>query len=87
MQMGAAPSTMPTLRTSTTGNGCIQSNREAGQIMNKTVQIKVKHNYGSQALYPHNEAARTFANLAWTKKSHIPECSINSLRDEGCSTV
>ena len=35
--------------------------------MNKTVQIKVKHNYGSQALYPHNEAARTFANIAGTK--------------------
>ena len=35
--------------------------------MKPTVQLKVKNNYGNQALYPHNEAARTFAKIAGTK--------------------
>lgn len=31
------------------------------------VQLKVKQNYGNQALYPHNEQAKLFAEIAGTK--------------------
>ena len=31
------------------------------------VQLKVKQNYGNQALYPHNEQAHRFAAIAGTK--------------------
>jgi hypothetical protein len=31
------------------------------------VQLLVKQNYGNQALYPHNDAARSFAAIANTK--------------------
>lgn len=34
---------------------------------NMVVQLKVKQNYGSQALYPHNDAAHLFARIAGTK--------------------
>lgn len=34
---------------------------------NMVVQLKVKQNYGNQALYPHNHAAHQFANIAGTK--------------------
>jgi hypothetical protein len=30
------------------------------------VQLKVKQNYGNQALYPHNEQAKLFAGIAGT---------------------
>jgi hypothetical protein len=35
--------------------------------MNNIVQLKVKQNYGNQALYPHNEQAHLFAQIAGTK--------------------
>lgn len=35
--------------------------------MNTTVQLKVKQNYGNQALYPANETAQIFADLLGTK--------------------
>lgn len=35
--------------------------------MNTTVQLKVKQNYGNQALYPANEQAQIFADIAGTK--------------------
>jgi hypothetical protein len=35
--------------------------------MTPTVQLLVKNNYGNQALYPHNETAKTFAQLLGTK--------------------
>jgi hypothetical protein len=38
-----------------------------GNIMDKLVQLKVKQNYGSQALYPHNNEAKLFAAIAGTK--------------------
>jgi hypothetical protein len=33
----------------------------------KKVQLKVKDQYGRQALYPHNEQAHLFAKVAGTK--------------------
>ena len=36
-------------------------------MQDSTVQLKVKNNYGNQALYPYNEPAHLFAKIAGTK--------------------
>lgn len=40
--------------------------------MNQTVQLRVANNYGNQTLYPINEAAHLFAQIAGTKTLTIP---------------
>ena len=60
--------------------------------MDMIVQLKVKQNYGNQALYPHNKQAQLFAQIAGTKTlttdtiRHIMELGyrVEYIHDEVC---
>lgn len=52
--------------------GCVNHDCGNCQSPEKLVQLRVKDQYGSQVLYPHNLAAHTFANIAGTKTLTLP---------------
>jgi hypothetical protein len=50
--------------------GCMAHNPmvdKDGYILHTTVQLRVKDQYGTQALHPANETAQIFASIAGTK--------------------
>jgi hypothetical protein len=50
--------------------GCV--NHDCGQCPTGRVQLLVKDQYGTKALHPHNDTAKTFASIAGTKTLTLP---------------